>query len=85
MPRPFASSGWTFVSYSGGDFTYQSNLGFTIASGGVSTGTFGVTWADLATSGSFTIATTLPNGIGGETNAANNTASLTVVVPPPSG
>ena len=81
-----ASSGWTFVGSSGGDLMYQSNSGFTIASGAVSTGTFGVTWGGgLPTSGSFTIATTLPNGIGGETNAANNTASLNVVVTPPPG
>jgi LPXTG-motif cell wall-anchored protein len=79
---PLASSDWTFVGSSGGDLMYQSDLSFTIAAGAVSTGTFGVTWQDLATSGSFTIATTLPTGIGGETNAANNTASLTVVVPP---
>ena len=81
-----ASSGWTFVGSSGGDLMYQSNSGFTIAAGAVSTGTFGVTWGSgLPTSGSFTMATTLPTGIGGETNAANNTASLTVVVSPPPG
>ena len=83
---PLASSDWTFTGASGGDLSYRSNVGFVLAAGAVSTGTFGVTWSPaLPASGSFTIATTLPTGIGGEVDPSNNSASLTVDVsaPPP--
>jgi hypothetical protein len=81
---PLASSDWTFTGQSGGDLNYRSNVGFVLAPGAVSTGTFGVTWSPvLPASGSFTMSTTLPTGIGGEINASNNSASLTVDVSAP--
>jgi hypothetical protein len=79
---PLASSDWTFTGQSGGDLTYVSNPGLVLAPGAVSTTTFGATWPEDIP-GSFTIATTLPAGIGGETNPSNNSASITVTVTPP--
>ena len=78
-PSPQGSNDWTFVGASGGNLTYESKPGVVLAPGAVSTTTFGITWNATAGS-SVRLATTLPTGIGGETDAANNSASLIVVV-----
>ncbi|MET0580070.1 MAG: hypothetical protein ABW122_15545 [Ilumatobacteraceae bacterium] len=79
-----SSADWTLVGASGGAFSYVSNTGFSLAPGTASTARFGVTWSSqLPDAGSFTIATALPTGIGGETNGANNSDSITVLVSPP--
>jgi LPXTG-motif cell wall-anchored protein len=77
---PLASSDWAFVSSTPAGLTYVSNPGVVIAPGAVSTLTVLITWPTSLGPGSLTLATTLPTGIGGETNAANNSASLTAVV-----
>ncbi len=76
---PQGANDWTFIGSSGGELTYESNDGFVLGPGQVSTITLRMTWGDTIP-GSFVISTTLPTGIGGETNASNNSAShLTVV------
>lgn len=81
---PLESSGWTYLGQSGNEISYQSNAGFVIDPGATSTGDFTISWGVGQGLGSFVMATTLPNGIGGETNAANNSASHSVDVIPPS-
>ena len=86
VAAPFGSTDWTVLSQSGNEINYQSDSGLVIEPGATSTGEFTTSWEQGQGVGSFVIATTLPTGIGGETNAANNSYSLSVdVTPPPSG
>lgn len=80
---PLTSSNWTFGSSSGTSLTFNSDSGLVIAPGAVSTGTFGVDPSLIGGTTSFEILTTLPNGIGGETNFLNNTATLDVAITAP--
>jgi LPXTG-motif cell wall-anchored protein len=68
------SADWTINPVAGG-FSFTSNSGFVLAPGAVTTATFSL----FMSGGQVMLATTLPTGIGGETNAANNTASHTTV------
>ncbi len=81
---PLASTDWAFVGPIPGGLMYQSNPGFSLAAGATSTTTFRATWGPgLGPSGTYTISMTLPTGSGGESNAANNSASHLVAVSTP--
>lgn len=72
---------WNFVPGPGVAVTFTSRPGVVIAPGAVSTVTLALTVNPTSLT-SFSMTTTLPTGIGGETNAANNGASHTVAVSP---
>jgi len=76
---PFPASGWS-VTHRVPGFTFGSDPGTVLAPGASATMTIMIQWdlADAGDAGTFQLGTTLPDGIGGETNSANNAASLTV-------
>ena len=79
-----SSSDWTATGSESDTLTFTSMAGLVIAPGGVSTVAFTLVYSN-ENPASMSLQVSLPIGIGGETNGANNTASMTVVVPPPPG
>ena len=80
LPATVNSTDWTSVSDPSG-LTFTSNPGLVIAPGATSVVTLLLEWrADVP--GSWEGTVTLPTGIGGETDGANNTASITIQVAP---
>jgi hypothetical protein len=79
---PAAAIGWSFTGGPGSGFA--SDPGTVLAPGASAVMTLSIQWAPVipGDGGSFLLQTTLPDGIGGETNNANNTASLNVTIPP---
>lgn len=77
-----SSSDWSGTGSGSDTLTLTSDVGLVLAPGDVSTVTFTLAYRN-ENPASMTIETTLPTGIGGETNGSNNSASLTVTVPPP--
>ncbi len=89
-PNSVTSTDWTaseslgtagFAGFPGTPtvLTFTSNSGLVIPAGGTSTVTFNTEFLGEAAA-AFSIEVTLPTGIGGETNNANNTASLPVTI-----
>jgi hypothetical protein len=79
----FTSPDWTSAANPTG-FTFTSNPGLVIPPGGQSTLLILLEWR-VEAPGQWQGTVTLPPGIGGETNGTNNTASITVTIPPPPG
>jgi hypothetical protein len=77
----FASTDWTEAANPTG-FTFTSDPGLVIDPGAQSTLLIGLAW-NVEVGGQWQGTVTLPPGIGGETNGANNTASITVTIPSP--
>jgi hypothetical protein len=79
---PAAASGWAFTG-SGPGFGFASDPGTVLAPGASATMTMDIQWGPAVPGdgGSIRLQTTLPGGIGGETNSANNSDSLTVTIP----
>jgi hypothetical protein len=81
LPDLVTSADWTSVADLSG-LTFTSNAGLVIAPGATSLVTLLLEWR-VDAPGSWRGTVTLQPGIGGETNATNNTATQTVVIPPP--
>jgi hypothetical protein len=78
------SSDWTATGSGSGTLTLTSIAGLVIPPGAMSTVAFTLVYSN-ENPASMSLGVSLLTGIGGETNGANNTASKTVVVPPPPG
>ena len=83
LENPISSS-WVATGSGTVTLTFTSMAGLVIAPGGATTVGFTLVYSN-ENPASMTLGVLLPTGIGGETNGANNTASLTVAVPPPPG
>ena len=78
------SSNWDATGSGTVTLTFTSMAGLVIAPGGATNVGFTLFYQN-ENPASMTLGVSLPTGIGGETNGTNNTASLTVAVPPPPG
>jgi hypothetical protein len=79
-----SSLDWLVVQLVPGDPVSIFAPTLVLGPGQVSTVSLRLDWTDSQSPGQFRVDVTLPPNIGGETNDANNTASLTVtVIPPP--